>query len=300
MKRSNLLACVLLLALLLPVAVSAVGNISVTSNPAGATIVLDGVSTSYYTPTTIENVTNATHMIVLQLSGYQDFVQTNLQVNDNRTSQVSATLVNLTSSVSFSSVPTGASVYVDGVATGTTNTSAISVGYGSHIILLKLSGYTDWSRNVILNASTFAVSATLTNTTTVANGSIYFSSSPSQASVYLNNTLVGTTAFTLYNVTPGDYRVLMEESGYHPYTDTITVTAGNQATFYGKLVEVPVETTTATATPVITTYTPVPTAKVTTIPVPTSWPSDTPTPASPVGPLAIVGAVGIAVLAMRK
>jgi len=118
--------------------------------------------------------------------------------------------------------------------------------------------------------------------------------------VYLNNTLVGTTAFTLYNVTPGDYRVLVEESGYHPYTDTITVTAGNQATFYGKLVGVPVETTTATATPVITTYPTVPTVKRTTIPIPTSWPSDTPTPASPVGPLAIIGAVGIAVLVMRK
>ncbi len=299
MKRSNLLACVLLLALLLPVAASAVGNISLTSSPAGATIVLDGISTSYYTPTTIENVTNTTHTVVLQLSGYQDFIQTNLQVNDNRTSLVSAALVNLTSSVSFSSVPAGAAVYVDGVNTGTTNTSPISVGYGSHTLLMRLAGYTDWSQNVIFNTSTLAVSASLTNTPLV-NGSIYFSSSPSGASVYLNNTLVGTTAFTLYNVTPGDYRVLMEESGYHPYTDTITVTAGNQAAFYGNLVEVPVETTTAAATPVITTYPPVPTAKVTTVPVPTAWPSDTPTPASPVGPLAIIGAVGIAVLVMRK
>ncbi len=219
-------------------------------------------------------------------------------MNDNLTSVVSATLTNLTSSVSFSSVPAGAIVYIDGINTGTTNTGAISVGYGSHTILMRLAGYTDWSQNVLLNTSTFAVSATLTNTT-VVNGSIYFSSSPSGASVYLNNTLVGTTAFTLYNVTPGDYRVLMEESGYHSYTDTITVTSGNQATFYGKLVLIPTATATP-ATPVITTYTPVPTVKRTTIPVPTSWPSETPTPSSPVGPLAIIGAVGIAVLVVRK
>jgi hypothetical protein len=40
--------------------------------------------------------------------------------------------------------------------------------------------------------------------------------------------------------------------------------------------------------------------KKTTKPTPTPWPSDTPTPASPLGLPVIIGAVGIAVLAMRK
>jgi hypothetical protein len=134
----------------------------------------------------------------------------------------------------------------------------------------------------------------------VTNGSIYFQSSPSGASVYLNNTLVGTTTFTLYNVTPGGYQVLMEESGYHPYTGTVTVTSGSQASVYGTLVALPSVTTATPVAAAPTTYTLVPTVKHTTIPVPTAWPSDTPTPASPVGPLAIIGAVGIAILVMRK
>ena len=303
MKRSLPLVCLialLVLALLLPAGASAVGNISVTSNPAGATVFLDGTTTNSVTPTTVVNVTNTTHTILLRFSGYQDYTQTNIQVNDNQTSVVSATLVNLTSAVTFTSVPAGSTVYVDGVSTGTTNTSALSIGYGSHTVLMRLTGYTDWTQTVLLNTSTFSVSATLTNTTTVVNGSVYFQSSPSGASVYLNNTLAGTTPFTLYNVTPGGYLVLMEESGYHPYAGTVTVTSGSQASVYGTLVALPPVTTATPAAPAPTTYTLVPTVKYTTIPVPTPWPSATPTPSSPLGPLAIIGAVGIAIFVMRK
>jgi hypothetical protein len=305
MKRSCLFTCMLLLALLLPVAVSAdfLGNISVSSTPSGANVYIDSV----FNGTTLSNgfvnlshVPVGAHTVFMNLSGYQDST-TSVTISGNDTQTVNVALSPALGSLSVASVPSGAMIYIDNTYKGMTPATVTGVQYGTRLVLLKLSGYTDWSQNVIVNTSTLAVSASLTNTT-VVNGSIYFSSSPSGASVYLNNTLKGTTAFTLYNVTPGDYRVLMEESGYHPYTDTITVTAGNQAAFYGKLVVVPVETTPATtaATPVITTYTPVPTVKRTTVPVPTTWPSETPAPASPVGTLEIIGAVGIAVAVMRK
>jgi hypothetical protein len=142
-------------------------------------------------------------------------------------------------------------------------------------------------------------SFTINAASSVVNGSIYFQSSPSGASVYLDNVLEGTTTYTLYNVTPGDHKVLIVQSGYQPYAATVTVTAGNQTSVYGNLATV-VTATATTATPTPRIYTPVPTAKRTTVPVPTAWPSDTPTPASPVGPLAIIGAVGIAILVMRK
>ncbi len=69
MNRSYLFAGLLLLALLLPSTVSAIGNISLTSNPAGAIVFLDGINTGAITPTTVENVTNSTHSILLRLSG---------------------------------------------------------------------------------------------------------------------------------------------------------------------------------------------------------------------------------------
>lgn len=78
--------------LLLPVAVSAVGNISVSSVPSGAAILLDGISTGSVTQGTIENVPVGSHTILLQKSGYQDVSQINVAVSDNATSFVSLTM----------------------------------------------------------------------------------------------------------------------------------------------------------------------------------------------------------------
>ena len=132
MKRSRALMCLVVLLLLLPPAVSAVGNISVTSNPAGATVFMDGSSISgAVTPYTITGVANATHTILLRLSGYQDYTQTGIQVNDNQTSVVSATLVAIISSPAISSI------------------SPIS-GYNSSTI-----------NNVVITGSGFATSGTV-------------------------------------------------------------------------------------------------------------------------------------------
>ncbi len=74
MMGSIAMKTVLILGLLLtlgvlPVAAAAVGNISITSTPPGATIYLDGVITGSITPATVENVTYGTHTVLLQLSG---------------------------------------------------------------------------------------------------------------------------------------------------------------------------------------------------------------------------------------
>ncbi len=91
MKKFTLVICILVL-LLLPAAVSAVGNISVSSIPSGAVIILDSSSTGSVTQSTIENVPAGSHTILLQKSGYQDITQSNVVVSDNSTSIVSLTM----------------------------------------------------------------------------------------------------------------------------------------------------------------------------------------------------------------
>jgi len=94
----------------------------------------------------------------------------------------------------------------------------------------------------------------------------------------------------------------MQRSGYTDYTSQVTVTPGNTTQFFAYLK--PVETYTTTSTPVYTTLTTTPTTvrttKKTTTKGPTPWPSDTPTQASPIGPLVILGAIGFGVILLRK
>jgi hypothetical protein len=132
----------------------------------------------------------------------------------------------------------------------------------------------------------------------ITNGSIYFETNPSGASVYVDNTYKGTTIFTLSNVVPGYYKVLIEESGYHSYTETVKVTSGTKSTVYAKLVAS--ETETATTVPTTTMTTKATITKKSTVKTPTPWPTDTTTPASPVGTPAIICAIGLAFLALRK
>lgn len=190
---------------------------------------------------------------------------------------------------------------------GQTNISASSVVFSSSTLMtctFDITGKTVGYWNVILT-NPDGQPATLANGFEIrapTNGGISFGSSPSGANVYINASNKGTTPFSLYDLTPGSYFIRMQRSGYADYTSQVTVTPGNTTQFFAYLK--PVETYTTTSTPVYTTLTTTPTTvrttKKTTTKGPTPWPSDTPTQASPIGPLVILGAIGFGVILLRK
>ena len=104
---------------------------------------------------------------------------------------------------------------------------------------------------------------------------------------------------TLYNITPGTPLVTVRRTDYNDWSQNVAVTAGNTTSIIASLVLTP-EVTTATLTAPKTTVTTVKTTAKSTSKVPTPWPSDTPTPASPVGVLVILGAVGVGLIVIRK
>jgi hypothetical protein len=309
MKNLFIIISILVLATLLPAAVSADGNISVSSSPDGAEIYLNGVSTGQYTPAIVESVPAGTNSITLELSGYATYVSSTTLVTDNETTTLSAgTLTPLTSSVNFESYPTGAQVYLDNVYIGYTNISGYSVGYGTRTVLMQLAGYADQTQDIVVDSS----SQTVTSSFTAVNGSLYFTSSPSYSSVYLDSEYVGTTPLTVSDLTPGSYSVLFYRSGYTNWTDSVTVTAGTEQDVYAALEAIATTTTTttvvtATTAPTFASVTAV-NAPITThattraktvATVPTPWPTST-TPESPVDPALILGGIGLALIVIKK
>ncbi|MDO8874457.1 MAG: PEGA domain-containing protein [Methanoregula sp.] len=93
MKKISLVIGALLLLLLLPSAVSALGNISVSSDPVGATIYVDNENkgTTVAPSFTVTNVATGTRGVVLQLSGYMNFTASAV-VTDGGTYPIVATL----------------------------------------------------------------------------------------------------------------------------------------------------------------------------------------------------------------
>ncbi len=92
-KKLNLsLTIILLFFLIFDCTCSASGIISISSVPSGATVVLDGVNIGETTPVSLENVSRGSHLILLNLTGYQDWAQ-NVSVNNDVTSEISITLI---------------------------------------------------------------------------------------------------------------------------------------------------------------------------------------------------------------
>ncbi len=136
------------------------GSISVSSNPSGANVYLDGTSKGT-TPITLHNVPIGSHTIKLAKSGYND-VSSTVTVGSGQTSSVSKTLTGQTGSISVSSNPSGAKIYLDGTYKGTTPKTLSNVPIGSHTVKLAQTGYSDVSKSVTVTSGKIAqVSKTL-------------------------------------------------------------------------------------------------------------------------------------------
>ncbi len=147
-----------LTAVLIPTPAGTTGDIAVSSSPTSAAIYLDGVyrgTTASGNPIDITGIAPGTHTITLKLSGYSDYV-TGIQVNAGRTTTVSATLAPVgsrsTGSVSITSSPSGADIYLDNQYLGITPLTQSGVAPGSHQVRLALTGYQDWSNQIQVTA----------------------------------------------------------------------------------------------------------------------------------------------------
>ena len=99
------------------------GNIQVVSTQQSGALVTLNRSWSANTPYTFTNIRVGTHQITVYMSGYQDFYM-DINVNKGQTAYVNAILqpAVTTGTLSVSSSPSGAAVYVDGSYRGVTST----------------------------------------------------------------------------------------------------------------------------------------------------------------------------------
>jgi hypothetical protein len=152
------------------------GTIYMVTTPQGASAYVDGV---YYgiTPALASGLMPGVHQVRLSLSGFADWVG-NVDVTGGVTTTVTQTLHVATptptlspgtGTVSVSSTPAGAQVFLDDVYLGVTPVTLPSVSPGSHVILLKNPGYTDWQATIMVQANqNTPVSATMTPAATTA------------------------------------------------------------------------------------------------------------------------------------
>ncbi|MFH0967373.1 MAG: PEGA domain-containing protein [Methanobacteriota archaeon] len=135
------------------------------------------------------------------------------------------------------SVPSGAEVIFDDIGRGPApvNITVSTTGIPTHTIKMQLPGYQDWSetRPNPTPGITETVNATLL--LLPPNGSISVTSSPTGAMVVLDGSGVQTTPYIFSEVTPGSHTIGISKDGYNPYSTSVTVSSGAQATVFAAL-----------------------------------------------------------------
>ncbi len=135
------------------------GDINIASQPAGASVYLDGVYQGVTVPDniiTLQAVPAGMHTIVFTLEGYQDYSQV-IQVNEGQASTVAPVLTPVIQPAPNGTIvvvtsPSGGQVYLDGQFKGTAPISISPVPAGSHTLLVRLPGFQDSTQTLQLGA----------------------------------------------------------------------------------------------------------------------------------------------------
>lgn len=198
------------------------------SNPSGAEAYVDG-SFVGFTPVDF-GVRSGRHEVRFELSGYQPLVTS---VNIGRGQRLEVVSGNLTrvqtdGSVSFTSNPSGADVYVDGRYVGTTPTAALRFSQGSYTARFEAPGYESATvRFTVQSGRDQTVNANLNATL----GTVVVQANVGGALVFLDGRQVGTIPsgsgrLSIPNVETGTHELVVIAPRYSTYVTTFSVSPG--------------------------------------------------------------------------
>ncbi len=210
-------------------------GINITSTPASAKIILDGLDKGI-TPKTLNNIAPGIHILEVEYSGYNSWKST-VDVPETGIKEIPIKLLpNATTApgwITVSSNPGGASVTLDGKYVGQTTAGSLlnleSVTPGIHPVVLSLPGYKPYSTVITVSPNRVsAINATLTPVSgPLAKGALSVYSDPAGAEVFIDNESVGTSPYSAPEITTGDHLVSVRMKGYQEYSASVLVTAGS-------------------------------------------------------------------------
>lgn len=239
----------LILSLCLPASAAdgQTGAISVISSPKPADVYVDDLFVGV-TDNAFVNILQGTHTVRVVKAGYDEYVAANVYVPGGPSANTVPMSANLQKSTDraglvVDSTPEGAVVYVDDVYRGTTHYNGLQIANlsaGTHTIRFEMDGYKPYTvtgYNTPSGSATYMPAVNLiplatptpikTSAGPATTASVVLDSTPSAASVTLNNEFRGYTPLTLSGLVPGSYAVLVSHDGYTAWQTTLTVAAGD-------------------------------------------------------------------------
>jgi uncharacterized cupredoxin-like copper-binding protein len=225
------------------------GQMAIDSTPQGAQVQIDGKSdASWVTPFTLPGLTPGSHSIMVSKSGYVSDTRV-VEVTSGGKSFVVTHLTQLMATLSVSSTPAGASVYVDGKDIGKLTPAQVTVEKGQHVVLVRKQGFLDETTNAqFALGQTFSFAPALRPLGNVDDiktvgkmnklfgrkeaqnmGTVSIKTQPKGAQVAINQHMIEKSSPVDVQVDPGNYVVDITLNGYAPIHKVISVDKGAKA-----------------------------------------------------------------------
>ncbi len=223
------------------------GMLSISSIPTGATIFVDGQSTTQSTDATITNITPGNHTFTLSLAGYNSTTGS-FSITAGMTTYVYSALSTenpITGGISISSIPTGAEIWIDGIQQLDINNqplltpaTVIDLSPTNYSITLKKSGYIDYNTDIDITAGqTTYLSASLMQAP-ILIGNVNFTTNPDGASIFIDDEeQIGKfTPATITDLPIGSHTFTLKYPGRNDATGVINIVGGVTSYVYVDMV----------------------------------------------------------------
>ena len=222
------------------------GQMAIDSNPQGAQVQLDGkTDPSWVTPFTLSGLDPGQHTVTVTKAGYSPDTRV-VEIASGSKAFVVTHLNQLMATLSVTSTPPGANVYVDGRDTGKTTPAQVSVDKGQHLVLVRKAGFIDETSSAqFVLAQTVSFSPTLRalgnvediktlgrmsklfgNKAAQGMGTFSIKTQPKGAEIAINQHMLDKTSPVEILLDPGNYVVDLTLTGYSPVHKVITVEKG--------------------------------------------------------------------------
>jgi serine/threonine-protein kinase len=231
-----------------PAPVIVPGQMAMDSTPQGAQVQIDGkTDPTWVTPFTLSGLDPGQHTVTVSKSGYSTDTRAVAVVSGSK-SFIITHLTQLLATLSVTSTPAGANVYIDGRDTGKTTPAQVSVDKGQHVILMRKLGYIDETTNSqFVLGQTVSLSPTLRPLGNVDDiktvgkmkklfggggaqgmGTVSIKTLPKGAQVAVNQHMIEKGSPVEFVLNPGNYVVDITLSGYASLHKVVTVDKGGK------------------------------------------------------------------------
>jgi len=225
------------------------GQMVIDSTPQGAQVQLDGkTDPSWITPFTLTGIEAGQHSITVSKAGYSTDTR-GVAVAAGAKASVAVHLNQLMATLSVTSTPAGANVYIDGKDTGKLTPAQVPVDKGQHVVLVRKAGFIDETISpqfVLAQTVTFSPAlrelGNVDGIKTVGKmkklfggkeaqgmGTIVVRTQPKGAQVAVNQHMLDRSSPIDFMLDPGNYMVDITLTGYAPIHKVISVDKGGKA-----------------------------------------------------------------------